>query len=879
MVYTPKRARKGKPLKLPFNIKLNLDVRTWNKQKVALYGAIGLIGCIVFGYIAAFALFAYYGRNLPQPGKLTENRENSTVFYDRNGKVLYEMYKDKNRVPVEIKDISKYLQQGTIAIEDKRFYQHGGISQIDLIRAAFRTALGDTQGASTLTQQLIKNVLLTSEQSLRRKIREAILAYQVEKKYTKDQILEMYLNEAPYGGTYWGVGSASRAYFNKSPKDLNLVESAILAGLPQNPSAYSPFIGKKDLWQGRTKDVLRRMREDNYITKAQEEEALKQLPKVTFASGRETDITAPHFVFYLRKIMAKEFGEGLINQGVKVKTTLDYDLQMKSQQIVKDEIKTLTKYKVSNGAAIAMDVEKGEILAYVGSHDYNDEKNGQYDVISQGDRQPGSTLKPIEYAVMFEKGYTPATIIMDTKTEFPNPGEKSYIPENYDLKYRGPVQIRFALANSLNVTAVKGAAMIGLKDFLQKCYNMGIESLAPTDANMRNLGLSASLGGGGTTLFDVTSAYTVFARGGTKIDIVGIQEITDYKGKVIFKKKNPKPKRVLSEEISFLISHILTDNVARSQTFGTNSLLNVPGKTVAVKTGTTNQKKDNYAVGYTKTVAVGVWVGNNDGTPMNQQIASGITGATPIWNKIMKEALKKYKDGILEKPSKVKAVQIDALLGGLPKDGGQTRTEYFIEGTEPTEVSPYYKKFKLSKGTNKLANEVEVRSGNYDEKEFIYITEKDPVSADGKNRWQEAIDAWAKEQSDERYKYPTETSDNSSDDVVISIRNPSGNSTVNENSFEVRAKIASLVNIKNIKIYANGKEMKSIDGDRDEINERITLEDGVYDLQVKAWNEKDKSGESTIKIGVKQPWDKKNEAQPTLTIVPSPTLIPNTPAP
>lgn len=843
MAYIPRqrRTRRFSPFK-------------FNKQKLILYGIVTVIGFIFFGYIGALGLFAWYGRDLPQPGKLSESRGNSTIFYDRNDKVIYEMYQDKNRVPVASEDISDHLKQATVAVEDKRFYEHKGVSEFGILRAAIMSALGSPQGGSTITQQLIKNVLLSSERTLPRKIKEAILASQVEKKYTKDEILVMYLNEAPYGGSYYGVGSASAAYFGKEPKDLSLVEAAVLAGLPQNPSAYSPFIGEKDLWKGRAKDVLRRMREDEYITKDEEEAALANLDKLRFAAPKET-MNAPHFVFYVKDQIEKEFGAGIINKGVKIKTTLDLELQQKAEKIVKEEIEALEDYKVGNGALVAMEPDTGEIITYVGSYDYNDNEYGKFDVVSQGHRQPGSTLKPIEYATAFAKGYTAATVLMDVKTTFPNQGGEDYVPENYDLKYRGPVQIRFALGNSLNVPAVKMLAMIGLRDFLQQCYDMGLTSLEPTQETIDNLGLSASLGGGETTLIELANAYSVFANGGNKVEPQAVLEIEDFNGKQIYKKKNEKGKEVLSKEISFIISHILSDNNARIDTFGPSSYLTVPGKTVAVKTGTTNDKRDNWAVGYTKEIALAVWVGNNDNSTMNQQISSGATGASPIWHNVMVELLKKYKDGIIEKPDKVKAVTVDSFLGGLPRDGYPTRSEYFVEGTEPTETSPFYKKLKISKSNGKLANDVEVKSGNYEEKDFVVITETDPISDDGKNRWQEAIDAWAKEQGDDKYKYPTETSDNSSDKVVVSIKSPKHESKVDSNEVEVRATITSGDDIERVKIFVNGEEKKSIDGNNSSITEKFNLPDGKYEIKVQAWNESDKSSDSTIKIGVNEDWD------------------------
>ncbi|MCX7956077.1 MAG: PBP1A family penicillin-binding protein [Patescibacteria group bacterium] len=837
------------------------------KQKFIFYLIIGLSVVFIFGFIISFLIFAWYAKDLPSPSKLSSVSGYSTVFLDRNEKVLYDMYKDKNRIPVSFSDLPDYLKKATIAIEDKNFYKHKGISQFGILRAFINIVLGKgLQGGSTITQQLIKNVLLTSRRTISRKVQEIILAYEVERRYSKDEILLMYLNEAPYGGTFWGVGSASKGYFGKDVKDLNLLESAILAGLPQSPSAYSPYIGKNDAWRGRTKDVLRRMREDGYITREQESKTLKDLEKYRFSSPKLT-ISAPHFVFYAKEIIEKEYGEKLVDQGIKVKTTLDLSIQQTAEKIVKEEIKNLKNYNVTNASIIVLDSKTGEILAMVGSYDFNDEKYGKFNA-SLGLRQPGSTVKPITYALAFEKGYTPASVLMDVKTEFTTGlnSEKPYIPVNYDGKFRGPMQIRFALGNSANIPAVKMLAIVGLKEFMQKAYDMGLSHFAPTEENLKRFGLSLTLGGGETTLLDLTSSFTVFADQGQKKDVSSILEITDFKGKKIFKQVKTKKKQVISPEVAFLISHILSDNNARIDVFGPNSYLNIPGKTVAVKTGTTDDKRDNWAVGYTKSITVGVWVGNNDNSKMDPRIASGATGASPIFYKLMRELLKKYEDGIMPKPDKVKAVTIDAFLGGLPKDGYPTRSEYFIEGTEPKDISPFYKKIKISKSNGKLANDVEIKNGNFEEKEYIVITENDPVSSDGKNRWQEAIDAWAREQKDEKYNPPKELSDASSEDIVVSIKNPMGKTTVSSNNFDIKAKIISIAKIKNVKIKINGNEIKSLDGDRKEISESVNLADGVYELQVIAVNEKDKSAESTIKFGVNKPWDYK---EPINT--PSPT--------
>ena len=822
-----------------------------------LYSVVAIIGSAVFGIFCIFILFTWYGRDLPEPGKLSQISDNSTVFYDRDGKVLFEMYRDKNRLPVAFNDISPYLINATIAIEDKNFYTHGGISQEGILRAIFNTLTRRriSGSGSTITQQLIKNVLLDSTQTASRKIKEIILAISVEGKYTKNQILEMYLNEIPYGGSFVGIGSAAKGYFNKTPKELNIIESAILAGLPQSPSYYSPFIGVKDTWRGRTKDVLRRMREDGYITAQQEKDAALQMGRISFSSSKMS-INAPHFVFYVKEMIEKEYGTKILDQGLKIKTTLSLDAQTLIEKIVKDEIHKIKEgFDVGNGAAVVLDSRTNEILAMVGSYDFNDPEYGKFNA-ALGLRQPGSTVKPFTYATAFEKGYTPATMIMDVKTTFPTKGQPDYIPVNYDGKFRGPVQLRMALGNSFNIPAVKLLGMIGIRDFLQKASDMGLATLAPTNENMNRFGLSLTLGGGEVTLVDIASAFSVFARGGVKKETQSILEIKDHQNQVIYHARPGKEAKPLSPEVSFLISHILSDNNAREIEFGLRSYLNIPGKTVAVKTGTTDDKRDNWAIGFTKGITVGVWVGNNNNAKMNPRIASGATGASPIWYQAMVAMLKKYPDGIMDKPAKVKAVSIDSYLGGLPKDGSLTRSEYFIEGTEPRDISPFYKKLKISKSNGKLANDIEIKSGNFDEKDCIVVAENDPNAIDGKNKWQEGIDEWRREQADDRWKCPTDVSDNRSEDVLVSIKSPPDKAKIESHEITVKVKITTINSLKNIKIFLNDTEMKSYSEDRRDIEETFKgLNDGVYKLKVRATNDKDKTAESEIRFGINRVWD------------------------
>lgn len=712
-------------------------------SKITKYTFFGLIGFILLMTV----LFIWYGRSLPTPGKLIDAQQSdSTRIYDRNGILLYSVYQNQNRIYVNLPNIPKYLQQGTISIEDRNFYNNQGFSVTGYLRAIRNIVLyRQLSGGSTLTQQLVKNVLLTSEQSVPRKIKELMLSIQVDKKYSKDQILEMYLNDVGYGGTAVGVEAAAEVYFNKNVKDLDLAESALLAGLPQSPTVYSPFSGYK-YYINRSQDVLDAMVRDKYITQIQDDNAIKEIKFMQFTQN-SAGIKAPHFVFYVKEQLVKQFGENMVERGgLQVKTSLDYNIEKEAETIVKEEIGKLKSYNVGNGAAVVSNPKTGEILAMVGSEDYFNTKNDGNFNAALGLRQPGSSLKPITYAVGFSRGYTPATVLMDTPTNFKaQDSEKDYNPVNYDGKFRGPIQVRFALGNSINIPAVKMLALVGIKNVMQKAYDMGISNWEPTDANLKDVGYSLVLGGRVVSLVDEIEAYGVFANGGNKQPLVSILEVKDSKGNDLYKYNPPSPQRVLSQEVSFLISHILLDNNARLIDFGAYSQLVVPGHTsVSVKTGTTNDFKDNWTIGYTPSFVVGAWVGNNDNSAMNK-IASGITGAAPIWNRIMSFVLKGKPDEQPQKPDDVLAMQIDAFVGGLPQSGQPTRTEYFIQGTQPTGLSPIYQKIKFSKHQDgKIANDAEVSAGDYTTKDYIVFKENDPISTDGKNRWQDGIDAWIK---------------------------------------------------------------------------------------------------------------------------------------
>lgn len=742
------------------------DVLISKLLKYAFFGLVGFIILMIF-------LFIWYGRDLPAPGKLVEAQANqSSGIYDRNGQLLFSVYQNQNRIYVTLDKIPKFLRQATIAIEDKNFYENEGFSITGYIRGLVIDPIlrQRVTGGSTITQQLVKNVLLSSERTLPRKIKELMLAIQVDRRYTKDEILEMYLNDVPYGGTAIGVQAATQIYFNKDVKDLDLSESAFLAGLPQSPSTYSPFSGEK-YYLGRTKTVLSQMESEGYITKKQAEDAYKEIENKKF-SGSGIGIKAPHFVMFVKQALVKQFGEAAVeNGGLRVTTTLDYKIEKEAEKIVNEEIAKLKNYKVGNGAAMVTNPKTGEILAMVGSEDYfNTDNDGNFNAAT-GLRQPGSSLKSITYAVAFSKGYTPSTLLIDSQTNFKaNDSEKDYIPTNYDGKYRGPVQVRFALANSLNIPAVKMLAQVGVYNVMQKAYEMGIENWQPTEENLRNVGYSLVLGGKDVRLLDEIQAYGVFANGGQKQPLVSILEVKDSRGNTLYKYNPPSPQRIFSEEISFLISHILLDNNARSATFGTNSYLVIPGHpSVSVKTGTTDQKRDNWTVGYTKSFVVGSWVGNNDNSPMGN-ITSGVSGAAPIFNRLMTFVLKGKNDEPFEKqkPDNVEAMIVDAYGGGTPVSERPERSEYFIKGTQPSGPSPIYQKIKLSKHDNgKLASPWEIDHGEYETKDYIVLKENDPISTDGKNRWMEGIVEWLKKTyaaDHPEYYPPTETSNYSKED-------------------------------------------------------------------------------------------------------------------
>ncbi len=629
----------------------------------------------------AFVLYSYFAifKGLPSPKELTIRQpEVSTKIYDRNGELLYKIYKDKNRTIVPLSQVPNHVRLATLAAEDAEFYSHPGFSIKGIFRAVVRNLKTDTiQGGSTITQQLVKNTLLSSEKTITRKIKEVVLSIGVEANYSKDQILEMYLNEVSYGGTAYGIEEASLSYFGKDVQNLTLSEAALLAGLPKSPTLYSPFNSNPEVSIGRQREVLHLMVVNKYIT--EEEEIKAKNERLSFVPNK-TKIKAPHFVMYVRKLLVDKYGEEMVEKGgLEVFTSLDLSIQELAEKAVSDEVSKLKGLRVGNGAALVVNPQTGEILAMVGSKDFFDiTEDGQVNVITSV-RQPGSSIKVVNYTYALENGYTPASVIDDSPVTYNMAGTTPYSPVNYDGKFRGRITLRSALAESRNIPAVKVLSSYGVANMIEQGREMGIT----TWGDSSNYGLSLTLGGGAVTALELSSVYSTLANYGEKPESMPILEIKDYKGKII-EENVAKTTQVVSPQVAFLLTDILKDNSARAPAFGFNSYLNIKNHPeVAVKTGTSNDLRDNWTAGYSQDYLVITWVGNNDNSPMSR-IASGVTGASPIWNKIMSGILVDTPSIDWKAPDGVSRVNICSITGTLPCDGCPTKQEWFMDANKPT---------------------------------------------------------------------------------------------------------------------------------------------------------------------------------------------------
>lgn len=623
----------------------------------------------------------------------------STKIYDRTGKtLLYDVHENTKRVVVPFENISKNIKNATVAIEDAEFYQHGGIRITSIFRSVLANIFSGSfsQGGSTITQQVIKNSLLTSEKKISRKIKEWVLSIELEKIMSKERILSIYLNGNPYGGTIYGVEEASQTFFGKKSLDVTLAEAAYLAAIPKAPTYYSPYGQNREALDTRQKLVLSKMLENGFISQEEYDLALKE--KVSFLPQEKYGIKAPHFVEFIKQYLVDKYGESaLIEKGFKVITTLNYDLQVKTEEIAK-KFATINKEKFngSNDAVIALDPKTGQILTMVGSRDYFDKEiDGNFNV-TIAHRQPGSTFKPFVYATAFQKGYTPDTVVFDVPTEFQTtctlqgePIDSSliissstacYMPENYDGQYLGPISFRNALAQSRNIPAIKALYLAGIRDSIMTAKTMGIKSLSD-DPNQ--YGLTLVLGGGEVSLLDITSAYGVFANDGVRNPYTGILSVEDLQGNVL-EKFTLNPQNAINSNIAEMISDVLSDNVAKIPAYGLNSPLFFTGRQVASKTGTTNDYRDAWSIGYTPEIVVGSWVGNNDNTAMEKKTAGMIVA--PMWHEIMSYALASTTGEIFTKPP-----EIDKTIKPILRGFWQGNETYFIDkisGKLATNLTP-----------------------------------------------------------------------------------------------------------------------------------------------------------------------------------------------
>lgn len=667
----------------------NLFTKKFGK-KIALWLVVFFLFflSIVFFWISTF--------KIPTLDSFEERKvTQSTKIYDRTGEVLlYDVFQDVKRTIVPFTEISRHIKNATIAIEDAEFYEHIGIKPTAIIRAVLTNILNrevlSGQGGSTITQQVVKNSLLTNEKLISRKLKEWVLALKLERLMDKDSILNLYLNEIPYGGSVYGIEEASQVFFGKKASSVSLAEAAYLSALPQAPTYYSPYGKNKDKLDERKNLVLKKMLENNFITQEEHNEALEEV--VIFKPQEGFGIKAPHFVLYVKDYLEKKYGQKVIEEGgLKVITTLDYDLELKAEEIVKSyALENSKKFNASNAALIAIDPKTGQILTMVGSRDYFDKEiDGNFNV-TLAKRQPGSTFKPFAYATAFAKGYTPETVLFDVQTEFStecNPDGTTkhdsavcYMPQNYDEIYRGPISMRNALAQSINIPAIKTLYLAGGKDTLRFAKDLGIQSLE----NVGRYGLTLVLGGGEVSPLDLTSAYGVFANEGIRNPYTPILNITDSTGRVL-ESFSSRGNQVMSKEIALQISDVLSDNTARTPAFGALSPLYFPGRDVAAKTGTTNDYRDAWVVGYTPNIVVGAWAGNNDNSAMDKKVAGFIIA--PLWNAFMNYALNKMPNESFEKPSYNYEINLKPVLRGVWK-GGISYPIDRISGKLATEYTP-----------------------------------------------------------------------------------------------------------------------------------------------------------------------------------------------
>jgi len=811
-------------------------------SKIAAYFA-GLF------FLAIIGVFLYFAKDLPSPGKVTSRFvAESTKIYDRTGNhILYDIHGEEKRTLIPFEEMPETVKYATIALEDQEFYSHHGLKFSSIIRSVLADILhrGTAQGGSTITQQFVKNSILTREKTFTRKIKEAILSIEMEQKFSKNEILGMYLNEIPYGSNAYGIEAAAQTFFGKHARELNLEEGALLASLPQAPSYYSPYGNHTDALRGRQMYALSQMAKLGYITQEQAD-AAREVDILAQIKAPSENISAPHFVMYIKEYLESKYGEQKVEQGgLKVFTTLDWDKQQIAERVVREGADSnVKKYGAANAALVAIDPKTGQILSMVGSKDYFDKSiDGQVNVAIR-DRQPGSSFKPYVYLTAFKKGYTPDTTLWDVDTEFETGTGKEYNPKNYDGKNRGPVKIKEALAMSLNVPAVKALYLAGVKDSIATAKALGITTLNTPE----RYGLSLVLGGGEVKLLDHTGAFGTLANKGIAHKKTALLRVEESSGKILEEYKDSAGEKVMEEKYIAMLDYVLSTNDLRAPVFGDNNPLKFTDRPVAAKTGTTNEWRDGWTMGYTPALAVGVWAGNNDNSPMTQG-ADGVYVAAPIWRNFMNQVLQNYN------------------IEQFPKYEKEETGKPVLDGK--LEITKELKVCKIPGEKDKycLASDACPKK-EVDKKEFFvahdilwYINKDDPRGDAPKKaesdpqfkNWEKAVEKWAEKQKDKDYETDPAPdkecveSDFESFKPSVTINSPSDGSAQTA-PFTITVSGSAPFGLKSVSLSINGSEVAS-SSENSSLSYAYSSS-GLAELSIKAKIEDDAGNSDSSSISV-----------------------------
>ena len=768
-------------------------------------------------FLIGFGVFAYFVRDLPDPTKINQRQiTQSTKIYDRSGEIiLYDIHGEEKRTVISFDTIPQYIKDATVVAEDDNFYHHVGFDWRGIVRAFIANFKSEkiSQGASTITQQFLKNAYLGGPQAERtytRKIKEVILSLVMERKYSKDEILEFYLNQVPYGSNAYGIEAAAQTFFNKSTRDLTLAEGTLLAALPNGPSYYSPYGSHIEQLKDRQEYILERMVNFGYITKEQSNQAKQEELKYALVG----DLKAHHFVTMVQEYLEKEYGSKYVDinmAGLKVYTTLDWELQQIAEEIIIERVnKNEESYNADNAALVSINPKTGQVIALVGSKNYNED---QFNIATSPYRQPGSSFKPFAYATAFKKGFTPETILFDLETNFGKSGTGNYIPKNYDHRFRGPISLKNALAQSINIPSVKILYLAGVEDTISLAQSMGITTLK----DKGRYGLSLALGGGEVKLIDETSAYGVFATEGVRYPVSMILRIEDASGNIL-EKYRENPKRVLDEQTCRQINDILSDDSARAPAFGVHSKLYLPGIPAAVKTGTTQDYSDGWTVGYTPSLVTGVWAGNNDYSKKMKVGAAGIYVAAPIWNEFM---TKVYE---LKKKEENKENEF-ILPQKIENFNSPEQKEKISKPMLNGEIS-YNKIVKIDKFSRKLATDLTppdlIEEKSYQEAHSIlyYVDKNDPLGDYPENpytdsqfkEWENSVLIWANNQPCNKEVCYNQNPPTEYDNIhipenqpKITIISPNNNSFIKQNTITIEAEAEAPLGIKQLDFFINNQ--------------------------------------------------------------------------